>query len=215
MIYTFGPSGSIQIYLTLLVNGTSIKVSYVPNSATMLLVFCTIRMYAVSFTVIAIFPIFLERCFATLFVQDYEKEKRTYIFFGIILFLMLFCSICPFVILIGIAMERTTTLYIVTPCYMIAHITHHLAHQLLKKYNQQIVAQISEHPLEGRQYTLATRFQLKENLRALDLLHRMLSVSTIVNVYYGTFIVITFTFFDSEAPGAQILMAMIELMLAW
>ncbi|CAD6199431.1 unnamed protein product [Caenorhabditis auriculariae] len=92
----------------------------------------------------------LERSFATKYVRDYEYKTRPFVWIGIFL---LFQIIATFFAILGIL------------GFLFLYLVH---------YNKRLNRLLNSHNYEHNMYSLALKYQVEENVRILEAIHRMI-----------------------------------------
>ncbi|CAI2342958.1 unnamed protein product [Caenorhabditis sp. 36 PRJEB53466] len=159
-------SRSVQIFL--IFNSEENGLAFYYSS----LVRCTCYFF-VSFTL----PGFVvERCCASYFLSDYEKKDRHYISI-LLLFTM---SVCGAILSWLYHQSESTLIYHV---FMLAmNIASSIVIAIIEKYNYKRLYESSNLRKSKREYALAERFQISENIRVCEFMKTIINVVAIFNL---------------------------------
>ncbi|CAJ0568708.1 unnamed protein product, partial [Mesorhabditis spiculigera] len=169
----------------------------------LLLLPCTLRYFLACVSTLSFFVIINERIAATYFIKDYEQHKRSWIF-GIIMFsfLILGTTVCP---LIGFYVSGARL--IVFLCFFLVPLSifmvgwQTLAYYCLLKHNNKLLKELSRDLRPGKRgYHLSMRYQVSENLRALEMVKKIVFCLAISGISNGGLAIFHFIIFDERFP---------------
>ncbi|CAJ0929804.1 unnamed protein product, partial [Mesorhabditis belari] len=183
------------------------------NSAPFLLVVSLFRQHCVGVSSLSWFWIVVERHTATHYLIDYESNTRPQIAVILIFTHVVTSFSMAAALLMGAAYDIVITLCIGAPLYAATQIYLTMMLYYLRKYNKRVITEISRDPFKGKRYSLATKYQLNENLRGLEILRRLLLSATLFNSFIGLFITIAYGFFNESSPIAQILFSFLDMLI--
>ncbi|KAK6732589.1 hypothetical protein RB195_016763 [Necator americanus] len=142
--------------------------------------FC--RSYYMGVVCNGITNIFIERCFATVLVADYERKPRRYIGITLSVFTVTISAllvptavyeIIPSVIAIGIIVPSSV---IATSLFLLLLYKNQRRYRRLSEDHKISCGTLTMH------YTLSIRFQLNENLRSMKLLRNIIIMCGLLNI---------------------------------
>ncbi|CAI5451199.1 unnamed protein product [Caenorhabditis angaria] len=123
------------------------------------------------FFIVNLFSVILERSFATFFIRDYEKKKRTWIFYILFIFGFTFSTVFSF-----LTVMRIITIYMLVIYVLSFAFSTLIGFSYLVFRNSRRLKYLTNYH-RNTVYTLSIKYQLRENINTLKSMKQLTMVA--------------------------------------